>query len=75
MSTESEAMTSEHRRLSPLTIAILLLVLVGLIAYTCVGLAYASSVAYQTPGGSWLESLINLGIRTFAWPILLATHQ
>lgn len=75
MSAESEAARAERRTLSPLAVAVLVVVVVGLITYIGVGLAYAASVSYETPGGNWLESLLNLGIRVAGWPVLLATHQ
>lgn len=62
-------------RVSARTVVALLLILGAVVAYTVTGFAYAASVSYQTPGGTWLESLLNLGIRVVGWPLLLATQH
>lgn len=72
MSSES---AGESVRLSKRWTVVLLLLLVGVIAYVWVGFTYAASAAYMTPGGNWLEQLMNLGIRVVAWPIMAATHN
>ena len=52
----------------------LLIVLAGVIAYLWVGVTYAISARYLTPGSDWLEQLLNWGIRVLAWPLMAAMH-
>lgn len=62
-------------RVSARMVVVLVLILAAVVAYTVIGFTYAASVSYQTPGGTWLESLLNLGIRVVGWPLLLATQH
>lgn len=75
MSTDSEARGSQPVRLSKGWVVILLVLLVGAIAYLWIGFEYAASASYLTPGGNWLEQLLNLGIRVLGWPLMAATHH